>query len=255
MVGQVGLKSNGSVVKMNKANPYRMPTRAIILAAGRGLRQRPHTDHTPKPLLPIDGRATLDYLLEALVNAGVRDVCVVTGHLGGKIESYLAEGGARGLRVSYRRQEKPKGTAHALSTVEAFLKEPSYVLAADYALEPDSLLKLGRAYVAAGSPLAVSLKKLAAVEMGRRSSVRFHPDGQIAEIIEKPEPGFVSSGIGASLIFILPPEIRPYLNGLALSVRGEYELQTAVNSMLSDGFKMSGLLSNAPREWQPPDDA
>jgi N-acetyl-alpha-D-muramate 1-phosphate uridylyltransferase len=54
---------------------------AILLAAGRGKRQRPHTDLTPKPLLEVNGRATLDYILSAVARAGMERVCIVTNYL------------------------------------------------------------------------------------------------------------------------------------------------------------------------------
>src|SRR5512139_1128361 len=54
---------------------------AILLAAGRGKRQRPYTDTTPKPLLPVRGRPTLDYVLTSVKHANVERVCIVTRHL------------------------------------------------------------------------------------------------------------------------------------------------------------------------------
>ena len=51
---------------------------AVLLAAGRGKRQRPFTDVTPKPLLALHGRPTLDYVLRAVSKAGLERVCLVT---------------------------------------------------------------------------------------------------------------------------------------------------------------------------------
>ena len=58
---------------------------AILLAAGRGKRQRPYTDVTPKSLLEVNGRATLGFVLRAVAKAGVERVCIVTNHLEEKI--------------------------------------------------------------------------------------------------------------------------------------------------------------------------
>ena len=65
---------------------------AILLAAGRGKRQRPYTDVIPKPLLEVNGRATLDYVLTAVSKAGVERVCIVTNHLEEKIFEYVGDG-------------------------------------------------------------------------------------------------------------------------------------------------------------------
>ena len=56
--------------------------RAMILAAGRGERLRPLTDELPKPLLEINGRPLIEFHLEALAGAGVREIVINLGHLG-----------------------------------------------------------------------------------------------------------------------------------------------------------------------------
>ena len=64
--------------------------RALILAAGRGERMRPLTDHTPKPLLTVRGQPLLWWWVQALRRAGVADIVVNTAWLGGKISDYFA---------------------------------------------------------------------------------------------------------------------------------------------------------------------
>jgi len=78
---------------------------AMILAAGRGERMRPLTDHTPKPLLEAGGRPLIGHHLAALARAGVREVVVNHAHLGAQIESALGDGGAYGLRIRYSPEE------------------------------------------------------------------------------------------------------------------------------------------------------
>ena len=67
-----------------------VPKTAMVLAAGRGLRMRPITDTTPKPLIEVGGMTMLDRMLDALAHAGVERVVVNAWHLGDKIESHLA---------------------------------------------------------------------------------------------------------------------------------------------------------------------
>ena len=75
--------------------------KAMILAAGRGERMRPLTDHTPKPLLPVAGQPLIVHHLQALRAAGVREVVINTGHLGGQLPRVLGDGRAWGLRIAY----------------------------------------------------------------------------------------------------------------------------------------------------------
>jgi len=228
------------------------PTRAVVLAAGRGRRLRPHTDSIPKPLLPVRGRPTLAYTLRALAAAGASQVCLVIGYLGERIEAFAGDGSGWDLRVQYRRQRNQRGTADALRQARDFLTEPAFVVAADYILPRHYLVKLKEAYRASGKKLAVSLKRLPPGELASRSSVRFDGAGNVMAIVEKPERDAAPSTIGASLIYIVPPAITDYLERLHLSSRGEYELPAVVNRMIRDGYRVTGVLQEAPEEWTPP---
>jgi MurNAc alpha-1-phosphate uridylyltransferase len=75
--------------------------RAIVLAAGRGERLRPHTDRAPKPLLAAGGRCLIEHLLDALARGGLSDVVVNHAYLGHMIEERLGDGAAYGLRIRY----------------------------------------------------------------------------------------------------------------------------------------------------------
>jgi MurNAc alpha-1-phosphate uridylyltransferase len=75
--------------------------RAMILAAGRGERMRPLTDHTPKPLLPVGGRPLIVWHVERLVASGVRDIVVNHAHLGEQIERALGDGSSWGASIRY----------------------------------------------------------------------------------------------------------------------------------------------------------
>lgn len=75
--------------------------RAMILAAGRGERMRPLTDHTPKPLLPVGGKPLIVWHLERLARAGFRQVVINHAHLGEQIPAALGDGGAWGLEIRY----------------------------------------------------------------------------------------------------------------------------------------------------------
>ncbi len=75
--------------------------KAMILAAGRGERMRPLTDHCPKPLLPVAGRPLIEWHIEALVAAGFRDIVINHAWLGAKIEAALGDGSRWGANIVY----------------------------------------------------------------------------------------------------------------------------------------------------------
>lgn len=75
--------------------------RAMILAAGRGERMRPLTDRTPKPLLPVAGKPMIQYHIEALAAAGVREIVINLAWLGQQIRAAIGEGSQFGVRIHY----------------------------------------------------------------------------------------------------------------------------------------------------------
>jgi Nucleotidyl transferase. len=75
--------------------------KAMILAAGRGERMRPLTDHTPKPLLTAAGKPLIEYTIKQLVAAGFNDIVINHAHLGLQIENRLGNGNRFGANISY----------------------------------------------------------------------------------------------------------------------------------------------------------
>lgn len=75
--------------------------KAMILAAGRGNRMRPLTDQVPKPLLEAGGRPLIQYHLECLAAADIRDIVINHAHLGEQIEAALGDGSRFGVHIRY----------------------------------------------------------------------------------------------------------------------------------------------------------
>jgi MurNAc alpha-1-phosphate uridylyltransferase len=81
--------------------------KAMLLAAGRGERMRPLTDHTPKPLLTAGGKPLIAWHLQALARAGIREVVINLSWLGEQIRAAIGEGGDFGLKVQYSEEGSP----------------------------------------------------------------------------------------------------------------------------------------------------
>lgn len=225
---------------------------AILLAAGRGKRQRPFTDHTPKPLLQTNGRATLDYVLTAVVRTGIARVCIVTHHLEEKIFDFVGDGSRWQLDVTFAHQHALRGSGDALLSMpkEWIRAEPVMVVATDYILEEEMLLDLVRAHEQRNADITMSLKECPVEELVARSTVEVDPDWRVRRLIEKPTRTEILSPYAASAMYIFPHAIWRYAARIGPSARGEIELPAAVQMMIEDGYKAYGLLQPAPKEWQ-----
>jgi len=112
-----------------------MPAHALILAAGRGERLRPWTDTCPKPLLDVGGRRLIEWHLEALARAGVREVVINTAWLEEQFEPALGDGARWGLRIRYSHEGRDHGgaleTAGGIAKALPWLGERFWVVSGD----------------------------------------------------------------------------------------------------------------------------
>jgi N-acetyl-alpha-D-muramate 1-phosphate uridylyltransferase len=109
--------------------------KAIILAAGRGQRMRPLSDTCPKPLLEVHGKRLIEWHLEALAEAGVRQVVVNTAWLEEEIVETIGDGARFGLSVSYSREGRDHGgaleTAGGIAKALPLLGDAFWIVSAD----------------------------------------------------------------------------------------------------------------------------
>lgn len=113
--------------------------KAIILAAGRGARMRPLTDHTPKPLMAVRGKPLIEWHIEALARAGVREIVVNTAWLEEQIVAALGGGARFGVTLRYSMEGRDFGgaleTAGGIATALPWLIEqpgdPFWVVSGD----------------------------------------------------------------------------------------------------------------------------
>jgi MurNAc alpha-1-phosphate uridylyltransferase len=117
--------------------------KAMILAAGRGERMRPLTDHTPKPLLRVGGKPLIVWHLERLAAAGFKEVVINHAHLGAQIENALGNGAQWGLSIQYSPEKVALETAGGIANALELLakntngSEPFLVVNGDVYTEID----------------------------------------------------------------------------------------------------------------------
>lgn len=102
--------------------------RAMILAAGRGERMRPLTDHTPKPLLQVAGKSLIEHHIERLVTAGFTEIVINHSHLGEQIETKLGDGQCYGAQISYSRERERLETGGGIRTALPLLGDQPFIV-------------------------------------------------------------------------------------------------------------------------------
>ncbi len=194
----------------------------IILAAGKGTRLRPHTETCPKPLLPVQGRPILDWIVGAL--PPVDRLVVVVNYLAGQIEEYL-ERQPHVRRWSVVRQAEPRGTGDALMSCRGQVTGEKLLV-----LNGDDLI--GRADLArlAAEPMGILAHPVD--EPAAFGIVFPRPDGSLDRIVEKPDglPAPQLANIGA---YLFPQRVFDLT--LPVSPRGEYEITDAVSQLAAGG--------------------
>ena len=171
--------------------------RAMILAAGRGERMRPLTDHTPKPLLQAGGKPLIVWHIERLVRAGITDLVINHAHLGKLIEEYLGDGSRYGARIHYSGEGTALETAGGIAFALHLLgDEPFAVVNGDIYCDYDFSRLARRATALAASADMAHLVLVDNPEHNFKGDFLLH-DGRLTDLaLGTQHPALTFSGIG-----------------------------------------------------------
>lgn len=112
-------------------SPQVLPNKMLIMAGGKGLRLRPHTQDCPKPMLPVHGKPMLQHIIERARDEGFNEFLLSVHYLAEIVENYFKDGRDFGVQIDYIYEDEPLGTAGAISLVEEEIKEPLLVTNGD----------------------------------------------------------------------------------------------------------------------------
>lgn len=206
--------------------------KCIILAAGEGVRMRPLTDNTPKPMLRVNGKLLLEHILSSLPDKVSRIVLVV-GYKHQQIHDYFGHHFER-RKIDYVFQEEKLGTYNALKLCEYLLDDDKFLLLfADDLHGKDGLKKCANS---AHSCLLVS----EAIDPCKFGVVELNSDNSIKGIEEKPEnprSNLVSTGVLLLNKNVFNYPARRHLNG-------EYYLTDSIAQMIEAGHKFQAIKSS-----------
>jgi glucose-1-phosphate thymidylyltransferase len=207
--------------------------KGVILAGGNGTRLMPLTKAVNKHLLPVGGKPMLQHCVDKMVEAGIKDIMVITGgeHLGG-IAEFLGSGKDFGCRTTYRVQDEAGGIAQALALAEGFIHpgDSMCVLLGDNIFE-DKLSKMVDAYaVHCLTGAMVVLKKVSDPE---RFGVATISGGTISKIVEKPEKP--ESEFAVTGIYFYDWRVFDVIRRCKPSWRAELEITDVNNHYVQSG--------------------
>lgn len=210
--------------------------KGIILAGGLGTRLRPLTLVTNKHLLPVYDRPMIYYPIQCLLNAGIRDILIVTGgeHAGDFLK-LLRNGKHLGIKhLEYAYQEGEGGIADALKLAEEFADgEKICVVLGDNIIEKN-IRKAAGDFFSQASGAKLLLKEVP--DPQRFGVVRFKDnsfDSGIAEILEKPEKP--PSNLAVTGIYFYDSDVFSICKTLKPSRRNELEITDVNNAYLARG--------------------
>ncbi|MEI6627241.1 MAG: sugar phosphate nucleotidyltransferase [bacterium] len=208
--------------------------KGIILAGGYGTRLLPCTKVTNKHLLPVYDRPMIMYPLNTLVQAGIRDIMIVsgTGHAGHFLE-LLGSGRDLGVRLSYAVQEKAGGIAEALGLCEDFADNDkiAVILGDNIFLEQAQINKAVKDFDVQNRGAKILIKEVA---NPKRFGVAEIADGNVIGIEEKPaEP---KSNYAVTGFYCYDGQVWEIVKTLKPSGRGELEITDVNNYYLNNSL-------------------
>lgn len=213
--------------------------KGIVLAGGIGSRLYPLTRVTNKHLLPVYDKPMIFYPLQTLVDAGIRDILIVTGgQNAGDFLRLLQNGKEFGLQqLSFAYQEGEGGIADALRLAEPWAKgDKICVVLGDNIIESD-VREAADNFEREEKGAMVMLKKVPDPE---RFGVAVIEKGRIVRIEEKPKKPLSSYAVIG--IYFYDATVFDRIRGLKPSRRGEYEITDINNSYIADGTLRHSVL-------------
>ena len=213
--------------------------KGVILAGGLGTRMRPLTNVTNKHLLPVYDRPMIFFPLQTLVDAGIRDILIVTGgNSSGDFLRLIGNGSAFGLNhVNYAYQKGEGGIAEALGLAEHFSAGDRIAVVLGDNIFQGNLAPHVRAFERRPQGARILIKKVSDPE---RFGVVTFKKGLVDGIEEKPRRP--KSDCIVTGIYLYDPQVFKIIRTLKPSGRGELEITDVNNRYIRQGQMTYGVL-------------
>jgi len=227
--------------------------KAVILAAGEGVRLQPLTDGRPKHLIPIACKPILEHLIDNLAACNISDVLLVVGQWKDVIRQHFGDGKNRGLMISYAVQPAVLGTAHAIGMAQDFVdEEPFLVLYGDIYVAHNAILRVRESFNKDHCTAAMAVVPVSTPQFFGVVTIE---NGYVKSVVEKPQPGESVSNLANAGIFVFSSEIFGAIGKTIKSRRNEFEITQSLRILVDSGSKVrvteleGGTWKDIGRPW------
>jgi glucose-1-phosphate thymidylyltransferase len=217
--------------------------KALVLCAGKGTRLRPMTHTAAKHLLPIANKPILFYVLENIVDIGIRDIgIVISPDTGDAIRAAVGTGEQWNASISYIIQERPRGLAHAVTSARDFLGDSSFLMYLGDNLIGTGLKSFCDKFRESAADAQILIKPVDNPSSFGIATI--DENGRVSALEEKPKNP--TSNLAIVGVYLFAPEIHRSIDRIKPSRRGELEITDAIQDLLSRGRK---VLGDVIQEW------
>ena len=207
--------------------------KAVLLAAGEGIRLLPITATRPKHLIKVGGKPILQFCLEAVKRAGIDEAIIVTHYMGDAICNYFGEGEKLGLKLTFVEQKAILGTGNAAEVAKPYLDEDFVLIYGDLLFGQDTVktvlskFKKGKTAAIMGVIPVDNPESYGIIEQ--------EAEGKVKRIVEKPAAGKSPSNLANAGVYVFSQEVFDKIKQTKASIRGEWELTDAITMLAQEG--------------------